>query len=149
MPSGGGGGSGGHGGGWGGYGSGNAATSAHDFGGMGGMAAGLSGTSGEFIGWPGYQGQRYPWEVDPQDPFGIPKEFAGYELQGGQLQDTRGYMTPQGQSMPLNPDPISAMIPNMRGGEMLDPRFVGMDQRNQGQQGAMDARGMLAKLLAG
>lgn len=148
MAGGGGGGSGGGGGFGGGYGGahGGGTTGAlAGYGGAAGVGASWGGAgAGEWSGWRNVLGNVYPWEIDPQDPYGIPKEFSGYELQGNNLADTRGYMAPQAgggwQSTPLNAAPIPAMIPDARGGERLDPRFVGMDKRNEGQQAGVDAR---------
>jgi len=125
-----------------------------DFGGMGGMAAGLSGTSGEFVGWRDILGRLHPWEIDPGDPFGIPRDLAGYELQGNNLVDTRGYFDPRmaggpGVNYARNSAVSSAMIPDARGGQTIDPRFVGLAQRAEGQASGVDARAKMGALAAG
>ncbi len=142
----GGGGGGGGGGGSGGGGGAHGGGSGGGFAGYGGAAGagtswGGSGGAGETSFLRGPDGRLYPWEVDPQDPFGVPKEFSGYELEGRNLRDTRGYMDRSGrENYSRNSAPISAMIPDARGGETLDPRFVGMDKRNEGQEAGLRSR---------
>lgn len=140
-------------GGGGGGGSGGGGGGAHG-GGSGGGFAGYGGAAGAGTSWGGHggagetsflrgpDGRLYPWIVDPQDPYGIPTEFSGLELRGNQLVDTRGYMLPGGgQDFSRNSAPMSAMVPDFRGGERLDPRFVGHFQRNEGQSAGLRGRG--------